>query len=402
MRDMAAKQTGGERLERIARVIAGYDVQGWHRTATNVDDASGQWLAALLSEAGVEAEIEEHRIARFDPELSRIEAGGVTIEGLPAFDGGVTGPGGIAGKLGPPGSDARIAVVDAPLQSAAELDRVRRSGRHAAIVAITRGEAPGLAPHNAPAFRTPYGPPVLQVTSEAAPALADAVARGLRARVVAHGRRVLAIAGNVAGTIEGSDPELPPLLVMTPRSGWWQCASERGGGIAAWLEVARALAERPGARTVHFLASTGHELGHWGLEEFLARRPGLASGALATIHLGAGVGCAAPLRSLLYSSGPELRALAVAGFAAASATVPAVPPEGAVPPGESRTIHEAGGRYLSLIAANAHFHLQSDRWPDTVDVPAVAAVATAMAAAARKLATPDPFTPPKRAARRKA
>jgi hypothetical protein len=35
---------------------------------------------------------------------------------------------------------------------------------------------------------------------------------------------------------------LAPVVVITPRSGWWACASERGPGIAAFIELARAAA----------------------------------------------------------------------------------------------------------------------------------------------------------------
>ena len=48
---------------------------------------------------------------------------------------------------------------------------------------------------------------------------------------------------------------------MTPRSGWYSCASERGGGIACWLELMRTLNGRA-PRDVLFVASSGHELGH--------------------------------------------------------------------------------------------------------------------------------------------
>ncbi len=59
---------------------------------------------------------------------------------------------------------------------------------------------------------------------------------------------------------------------MTPRSGWWQCASERGGGIAVWVEILAAVAAAKPARTVNFVASTGHELGHYGLTHYLESR----------------------------------------------------------------------------------------------------------------------------------
>ncbi|MGA8399416.1 MAG: hypothetical protein WB697_05975, partial [Stellaceae bacterium] len=49
------------------------------------------------------------------------------------------------------------------------------------------------------------------------------------------------------------------------------------------------------------------------------------------------------------------------------------------PSGETRDIHRAGGRYLTLVGTNRLFHLPQDRWPDAVDVPAVARIAAASA-----------------------
>src|SRR3954454_9186374 len=99
-------------------------------------------------------------------------------------------------------------------------------------------------------------------------------------------------ADNILATVRGSRADLPPLVVMTPRSGWWRCASERGGGLACWLEIMRAMREAQPVRDVMFVASSGHELGHLGLDDFMARRPGLVSGAKAWIHLGANIGAA--------------------------------------------------------------------------------------------------------------
>ena len=42
-------------------------------------------------------------------------------------------------------------------------------------------------------------------------------------------------------------------------------ASERGGGLACWLEIMRAVRNGKPARDVLFVASSGHELGHLGL-----------------------------------------------------------------------------------------------------------------------------------------
>ena len=52
-------------------------------------------------------------------------------------------------------------------------------------------------------------------------------------------------------------------------------------------------------------------------------------------------------------------------------------PKTLVPSGETRDIHRAGGRYLTLVGTNPLFHLPQDRWPDAVDLDAVTGIAAA-------------------------
>ncbi len=62
----------------------------------------------------------------------------------------------------------RDRLVAAPPNTAAAgaLGDARRQNRHKAIVFVTRGGRPGLCLSNADAFLKPFGPPVLQVSSD--------------------------------------------------------------------------------------------------------------------------------------------------------------------------------------------------------------------------------------------
>jgi hypothetical protein len=51
-----------------------------------------------------------------------------------------------------------------------------------------------------------------------------------------------------------------------------------------------------------------------------------------------------------------------------------------VPSGETRDIHRAGGRYVTLVGSNPWFHLPQDRWPHTVEADAVTRIAAAAGA----------------------
>jgi hypothetical protein len=56
-----------------------------------------------------------------------------------------------------------------------------------------------------------------------------------------------------------------------------------------------------------------------------------------------------------------------------------LPPVTHVPSGETRDIHRAGGRYVTLVGSNRLFHLPQDRWPHAVDVAAIARIAAGAA-----------------------
>src|SRR5262249_21929398 len=158
----------------------------------------------------------------------------------------------------------------------------------------------------ADSFVDPFGPPVLQVASEEGAFLADCARAGTQVVLTAQVQRLPATAFNVVTTVAGTDSSLPPLVVMTPRSGWWECASERGGGLVCWLEVMRALRAARPARDVLFLASSGHELGHLGLDAFMERRAGLVKSARAWIHFGANIGAAQGAANNLQASDIEM------------------------------------------------------------------------------------------------
>ena len=367
--------------QRVARYIREYDSQGWHRTGTNVDLLSARWLAREVENIGGEPRLEPFSLQRISPLRNWLEVDGEVIEGLPLFDGGFTDNNkGIEGNLGLLGSEARIGVTDvSPISGADALEAARRTSSHAAVVAVTlpRGSRGGLVPRNAPAFASPFGPPVLQIASEHRDRLVENADRGVDARLVAEVDRVDADAHNVVTTMRGRDSSLAPVIVMTPRSGWFHCAAERGGGIACWLEMMRAMVDDPPLRDVAFVATSGHELGHLGLKSYLGRNEGLGRGALCWIHLGASIGAAEEPDLRLYASDAGMQRLACQALSGQRFDTPSQP-LGSVPGGESKEIHELGGTYISLAGGHATFHQQEDRWPGAVDVDSVTSYATSM------------------------
>ena len=374
---------------RIGTVVRAYEGQGFHRTGTAVDQVSGDWLANEVRQIGLVPVHEEFSLSRVDPVDASLVVNDRKIEGLPLFDGAFTSSAGIAGSLGNLNSDASIGLAEIPPNGAeaGALGNARRQNRHQAIVAITHGARAGFCPSNADSFLRPFGPPVLQVSSEEAPLLADCTREGSKALLTAHVERVQAHAFNVTTVVSGTNKSIAPVVVMTPRSGWWWCASERSGGLACWLEIMRAAHDARPVRDVLFVASSGHELGHLGLDAFIERRPRLVPAAKAWIHLGANIGATQGPGNNLQSSDDEMESMMAEAMTKAGLRIDRRHPCGAVPRGEAENVHRRGGRYISIIGNNDLFHNTSDRGTDVVDLNVIERFARAFTIVATSLAS---------------
>src|SRR5258707_11728085 len=153
-----ARLYGPERNERIIRIVEAYEHQGVHRTGTEVDRLSAEWLAREVSNAGLVPALEPFSLERVDPTSAFLVVKGRRMEGVPLFDAGFTDAAGDDGRLGRLGGDAEIGLGECAPNAAATgpLGEARRSARHMAIVCVTRGLRPGLCPSNADMFLMPF------------------------------------------------------------------------------------------------------------------------------------------------------------------------------------------------------------------------------------------------------
>jgi hypothetical protein len=367
-----------EAEERVALWLKAWDRQGIHRTATPGDEAGAAWLAREAAAIAGPVTSETFQLQRIDPVAAYVEIDGERINGDSLFEGPDTVPGGVRGPASDATGKGPIAVMAlSPSAVYGEnFRRLRRESRHGAHVIVTLGGAPGLALLNAESFRAPFGPATVQISSVEHDRVMAALTRGAEFRVVVQTMRTPAPARNVVLAIAGRDRTRPPVVVMTPRSSWWQSTAERGGGFVCWLETLRALQANPPACDVVFTANSGHELGHIGLDDFVARRPGWETKAT-WIHYGANIG-AAGSKLMVMSAHDDLRALAVKHLTAAGQEPDLLAEKTKVPSGETKDIHKAGGRYLTLVGPPdtfSLFHLPQDRWPHAVEVAVIARLA---------------------------
>jgi hypothetical protein len=380
----------GDSTSRAVAWLSAWDSHGIHRTGTTGDEAGADWLVREAVRLGATPVMEDFALERLDPGDACLECADARIPGLPLFDAPATTADGISGTLGVIGSGAAIAVAElSPVSThTPDYQEMRCNVPHRGLVILCKGARPGLGLLNAERFRQPYGAPAIQLSSEARDTVLAAAAERVPARLVATSRRIPSRARNVVVTISGYDRAKTPVVVMTPRSSWWQSTAERGGGLVCWLESLRALlASRPLCDVI-FTANSGHELGHLGLDDFMARRPGwerpIGSGGAVWVHYGANIGAAGGDLSIL-STGDEMRALAAAELIRAGRPADRVAPKTLVPNGETRDIHRAGGCYVTLVGSNPLFHLPQDRWPHAVDTATVARIADAAAGLLVKL-----------------
>ena len=343
-----------------------------HRTGTEGDNETAHWLADEIKRCHLVPELDSFNFTKRTPGKSIVTNGFHTAKGLPLFDGGSTSPDGVKGALGSLEDKNVIAVTkygsSTMDEASIKLNNARKRNEHPAIVAIAdvSPSKAGLAVLNAESYKNPFGPPVLQVATKEADWLLN-LKKDEKLTVFAELKDQSSEALNVQTQIKGRDPSLNPLVVMTPKSGWWTCTSERGGGITIWLNTLRYLSKYQPLRTVIFTANSGHELSHLGLDHFLENNSSLVRGAHAWVHLGANF--AAKKGQVLWQASTqnymdlgllELRNENLKGIQSW--------PVSSRPLGEARNIFDGNGEYISLLGSNPLFHHPDDKWPESIDM----------------------------------
>ena len=368
-----------------ARLVAAFDASGVHRVGTPGDLDSGTWFASEAAQSSVAIARLPVPIQCTLVEEAYLECAGVRIDGLPMFDSPACA--GVSGTLCASDGQGDIGVAAFPPHAASikgqPLEHLRRATKHAALVVATRVTGDSLAPINAQYYTTPFGPPVLQVAGMHHAFLAEQAARNTPVHLVSRYRREAVDSFNIEAHA-ASGTSVPPIAVVTPRTGWWESTAERAGGMVAWLAALHAAGQLQRAgqltRDVMAWATCGHELGHLGLQELIHRHRPLITDAHHWLHLGANLGGAGTLtlrvRAVNAVEAQSMRDLLVAeGYPTQHILVE----PGSMISGEGHDLTHLGAKVLSLAGSNRHFHAASDRWPANVNVPGIASIARAVA-----------------------
>jgi len=282
------------------------------------DEACGAWLEDALARAGFATERQYFSAPWFEADRAELAAGEARarlwpqpiVQTTPA--GGITAPvvrvdaQGLAARP----LDGAIALVDlaharwssmfwpgvaGPVEAAFE-------GGAAACVIVTNGPSGKIIALNTDGREPLYPRPMaLLAPEDAAPFLAAAM-EGREATLTLTGQGGRRQTFNLVGRLDRGRGRW--LVVSTPRSGWFTCAGERGGGIAAWLHMARWASRAAPDYDLAFVCNSGHEYQYLGAEELLHNVAPSPRETAFWLHLGAnlaardwhdGVGVRTPL-----------------------------------------------------------------------------------------------------------
>ena len=355
------------------RRVRAYEEMGIHRTGREADDTTTWWMMEELGKVGVEADFQTWRFPRVEIHDASVRFGGWDIPGVPIYDTAWTDHRGVTGPLRRDSGPGIVVLEFAPDDQDrmtpgiyTSLELARSDGANGVILVMGDPEGEPVL-RNAERPLDPVVLPVLQLAPMDAWPLLDAIGteEGNETTMIVDGGRVDAPAHNVVATIPGTDPDAAPVVLMTPKSGWYTCAAERGTGIAVWIEVAGRIAQSPARRSLKLVASSGHELHHLGLEHYISQLGQDAHDVHAWMHLGASI-AARNGQPSYAASDDELFNVATEALAEQGLERRAFP-VGNAGFGEARNIGEIDGRFVSFLGGHPYFHSPQDTYDRCVD-----------------------------------
>lgn len=292
-----AAALGGEALFRSVERYAAF---GDHRTGTEGDRATTEWLAARLGRLGFAVELQRFELRQYFPDSHRVVVGAAAVEVFPHWLPPVSAVPIHAPlrELSAASLAGHIAYVDADAaglwykaRPAALAERAAAKGARALIVAVDHPSGEIYVTNAAAPYLDTWLPiPTVVVAARNTAAIERALASGEAVEFSSTGRQREVAAHNVlarfpAQPIQGART----VVVSTPTSGWFQCAGERGTGVALWIGFAEWVAARPTTSLNWlFIGNSGHELAFMGAHESARRVPPPEEVRL-WLHLGASI-----------------------------------------------------------------------------------------------------------------
>jgi hypothetical protein len=292
------------RGEALYRDVAAYDALGEHRSASTTDNRTAEWIATELRQSGCEVAFQTFPAACFEAETIRLcPGGGEAMEIFPQWPVNLTGPQGISGRLAqwdasPNRANAdsvtgaiavtRLGAGEHPCVAGAAIRAAAGAGARGVLV-ITESPTGEIVAFNAPFDMPPWPVPAALIGQKHEKLLEAGIKSGRRATLIIDGDSTLqATARNVIGRQDRGAAKW--VVILTPHSGWFHCAGERGPGVALLLGLARWTAARDLPANFLFVSASGHELGMIGENTFIDEAAPSPDKVAFWLHLGASIG----------------------------------------------------------------------------------------------------------------
>jgi hypothetical protein len=352
-------------MSRISELLKTYDAMGPHRTGRPQDPLVSQWMQELLSEQGLEVHTQDFALMTLDTHQCWLLLGEHRFELMPCQDTQLPEHLSLEGTIGfAEPCDIRLTQVST--MGNQQLGDIKRSSNAAAMIIFTMGSREGLTPLNADEFETPFAQPGFFVSGEHRNQIRTLLKAHGRARIESSLHFTPARSTNIVATKRGTQPHLSPIIVFTPRTGWWHCAAERGGGVACLLHMAQRLRGTALSRSIVFLVTSGHELGYLGMQrasiEWAESRE-----AHLWLHLGANFAAAQDSLFFMQASTQALQEQYLEQLQCFETHPDIVAPTAGELSGEGAFIPRRSD-YISIQGGNGFFHHIDDRYEAAVDV----------------------------------
>lgn len=280
-----------------------------HRTGSPGDVATSQWIAGELEKAGLQVVMKPWKLQQFFLQKCELTVAG---KGMECFPGWYPNTRAVKGKLAPydPNQLGRlkdhIAFIGSKYGAVSNtgmirlVEQVHQAGGLGLIVAVKNygGEAGLLTAANAeqkgegPEYhQSPLPLPTVIVAANDEAELLKAATENQEAAFQVSGEsRDQVTAYNVVGMLKRGDRWV---VVTTPTAGWFECAGERGPGVALFLGLAQWAAQNPSRYSYLFIANSGHEMAymgaHYAFTEYLPENGITKDKVVCWFHLGAAI-----------------------------------------------------------------------------------------------------------------
>lgn len=270
-----------------------YDSFGPHRYGSSGAEAALDWIAVELEQAGLTVSSQRFSLGRqYDFDSATLTVAGQSRAVVPQW--------------WIPESQATFALrtpiaalarVSLPFDRGAYLNAQHVAAINAALerkpaaVLLTIDHPSGeIFTYNVDQKTEPWPVPVILVAPKDRALLDLAEKSGEPVDIAVKGAWRRDVPGrNIIGRLDRGKGRW--LVVSTPVTSWFTSTCERGPGIAGFLAMARLAATRWPDLDLAFVATSGHEIGHGGMERFLHDGAPQAQATVAWAHFGASLAC---------------------------------------------------------------------------------------------------------------